>query len=121
MAAAYSLDLRQRVMMHLEECRNKAATARLFKINPYTIANWCKRLRSGTLAANKSGPSIGSYKKLNPQDVCQYLEENKDSTLVELAEIFNVSHVAVWKVLRKSGYVNKKNTYVQRKGCKAQS
>ena len=99
-------------MLHLEECGNKAATARLFKINPYTISNWCKRLTSGRLAANKSGPMVGSYKKLNPKDVCRYLQENKDSTLIELAEVFNVSHVAVWKVLRKSGYVNKKNTYV---------
>ena len=115
MGKAYSLDLRQKVLLHFEEYKNKTETARIFKISRNTITKWCNRFKMGILTSDKTGPKVGSYKKVNPEEVCKYLEFNKDSTLVELAEVFNVSHVAVWKILRKCGYVTKKNFYVRGK------
>ena len=119
MARAYSLDLRQKAMLHFTEFGNKEETARVFNIHKDTVTNWSVRLSEGILVANKTGPR--TIRKLNPKDVCDYLEANRDMTLHELAEVFKVSHVAIWKVLRKSGYVNKKNTTIQRKRRKAPS
>lgn len=107
-------------MFHLKKHGNKAKTARLFGICKDTVAEWGKRHESNNLAPHKSGPAIGSFKKVDPKEVCKYLDSNNDITLFELAEIFKVSSVAaIWKILSKSGYVNKKNTYVQRKGREA--
>ena len=115
MARAYSLDLRQKVLSHLMKNGNKTETARLFGITRDTIADWCKRLADERLEPCKTGPVIGSFKKADPKEVCSYVDSHNDITLLEIAEVFKVSHVSIWKILRKSGYVNKKNSYVQRK------
>jgi transposase len=115
MGAAYSIDLRLRVMSHYSEFGNKTETARVFKVHYDTITNWEKRIIKDNLKASKPGPNNASPRKLNPQDVCKYVQNKADMTLHELAEIFKVSHVAIWKVLRKHGYVNKKNSIIQRK------
>src|SRR5437868_3766199 len=115
MGAAYSIDLRLRVMSHYGEFGNKAETAKVFKIHYDTVTNWEKKTIKGNLKANKPVSNDTSSRKLNPKDVCEYVQNKADMTLHELAEIFKVSHIAIWKVLHKHGYVNKKNSTIQRK------
>jgi transposase len=113
MGKACSLDFRQRVLEHFDECKNKAKTAKLFKISNKTVYNWSIRREESRLKADKTGPK--GPRKFNMKKLVKHLENNRNLTLKELAEEFNVSHVQIWESLRKNGYVYKKNSTLPRK------
>ena len=106
MAKAYSLDLRQKVMNHLDKFDNKNETSSIFNIHKDTIRNWLNRRASGRLEADKTGST--KARKIEIDNVINYLKNNRDCTLKDLAEEFNVSHVGIWEALRRNGYVFKK-------------
>ena len=109
MGKACSLDFRERVLRHFDDFGNKTKTAKLFNISRVTVKNWCIRREKNCLQADKSGPK--GPKKFSVEELVKYLENNRNSTLKELAEEFSVSHVQIWKALRKNGYVSKKKLY----------
>lgn len=110
--APYSLDLREKVISHYHRFGNKAGTSRVFGIHRDTITNWLEKAENGgSLAALKSGPK--SFRKVDPIEVRAAISENPNMTLHELGERFRVSHVAIWKILRKLRFVYKKKFYVQ--------
>ncbi len=109
---AYSIDLREKVISHYKIFGKKSETAIIFGIHQDTLNNWLEKLREGSLAAFKTGPK--GFKKVDPDEVRAVIKEKPDMTLEELGAMFKVSHVAIWKILRKQGFVYKKNFIVQR-------
>ena len=113
MGKACSLDLREKVLEHFDEFGNKTRTAKVFKISSKTVSNWCNRRAENRLQADKTGPK--KPRKVDIEKVINHLKNNTNSTLKDLSEEFDVSHVQIWHALRKNGYVYKKNSALRRK------
>lgn len=111
----YSVDLRERVLSFVDEGGAKVEACKLFKIGHNTLYLWIRqRKERGTIE-----PKIrGKYKtrKIEESQLREYVKAHADATLSEMAEIFSVSSVAIWKALRRFGITYKKKSSVQRAG-----
>tara|TARA_B100001769_G_C21774746_1_gene423140 strand:- start:61 stop:462 length:402 start_codon:yes stop_codon:yes gene_type:complete len=103
----YSYDLRKKVMdFIIKEGKSQRATSRIFKISMYAINQWYQRYKKeGDYKAKKRG---GSRRKFNWQDTAEYVRENPNVMLKELAKIFNVSESSIYRCLKKQGFSYKK-------------
>jgi transposase len=118
MAAAYSYDLRVKVIKFLENQGTIKAAAELFNINRKTVMAWkeIKKATGDVLA--KTGYQVGH--RLIIKDTARFkqlVEENKDKSSVELARLWHrpVSSKSVLRLLKKLGYSYKKNFYSSQK------
>ena len=107
MPAAYSLDLRQKVLAAISDGNKINDIAETFKIARATIYYWLARQRQGNLAASKH--VVAKPYKLDPIAAQRILTENSDATLKEMAEILGVTATAVWKHLTRNKITRKKN------------
>jgi putative transposase len=112
MSNYYSIDLRERVIGFIDEGGSKAEACRIFKIGHNTIYLWIRQRKDrGTI---KPKPR-GKYKVrlLDDVELSKYVKEHPDATLIEMAKDFSVSHVAIWKALRRLKITRKKKPSVQ--------
>jgi transposase len=83
---AYSIDLRERVITHLQAGHTQEETSILFKVGTTTIKNWLALLsETGSLEKrplNRAAPKFES-EKLNT-----YIEENPNALLKDIAAHF---------------------------------
>src|SRR5262249_49234960 len=83
---------------------------RIFKIGHNTIYLWERqRKKFGTVA-----PKVrGKYKTrlLDDAKLSAHVKGHPDATLTEIAEVFSVSHVAIWKALRRLNITRKKKAF----------
>ncbi|GAX47875.1 IS630 transposase-related protein [Pseudolactococcus reticulitermitis] len=80
---------------------------RKFDISQVAYYNFKKRASSDYIS-----PSRKTYfKKLDPTKLKQFVIENPDRTLKEMGEHFKVSHVSVWKALKKLNFSFKKRSF----------
>lgn len=112
MSNFYSEDLRERVIAFIDEGGSKANACRIFKIGHNTIYLWIRQRQSrGTIK-----PKLrGKYKArlLDDAKLSEHVKNHPDATLVEMAKVFSVSHVAIWKALRRLKITHKKKPAVQ--------
>ncbi len=108
----YSMDLRERVI----EAANKGIwqlkeIAKLFNINVKTIYKWRKKLETTGTVAPKTGFQKGhSHKIINLDEFKNFIQENPDLTLKEMAQkLGNVSPTAIGRALKKINFTRKKN------------
>jgi transposase len=95
---AYSLDLRKKVLEYRKTHTLREAS-RTFNISISTISDWEKLLtETGSLTKR---PLNRSYKKINPDELAEYILEFPDAYLHEIAEKFGCSTVAVYYALEK--------------------
>ena len=113
MSNHYSVDLRERAIAFIDEGGSKVDACRIFKIGHNTIYLWQRqRKKIGTLA-----PKVrGKYKTrlLDDAKLSAHVKAHSDATLAEIAEVFSVSHVAIWKALRRLNITRKKKPFIQR-------
>jgi transposase len=111
---AYSIDLRQRVINFIESGASKSSASKIYKVGLKTIDRWIfLKKETGNLTPR---PYKGGTKsKIQPSELKEYMLKNTDKTLQEMAKEFNVSVSAIYRSLKKMGYVYKKNSFVQRK------
>ena len=112
MSNFYSLDLRERVISFIDEGGSKADACRIFKIGHNTVYLWIRQRKSrGTIKPK----ARGKYKVrlLDDEKVIEYVKKYPDATLMEMAKNFSVSHVAIWKALRRLNITHKKKPSVQ--------
>ncbi len=103
----YSLDLRERAIAFIDEGGSKVDAGRIFKISHNTIYLWLRhRTVRGTLAPKKRG----KYKTrlLDDAKLSAHVRAHPEATLMEIAAVFAVSHVAIWKALRRLKIKHKK-------------
>jgi transposase len=110
---AYSKDLRQRAIDCVKSGKSQKETARIFNISDQSIRKWIK-LEKETGSVECIQKSKGRNRKVNSAQLKAYVTENPDKTLHEIAEIFHVSHVSIWKNLKKLKYSFKKKLFLHR-------
>lgn len=109
---AYSIDLRERVLMDWDAGLGTHAVARKYRVSP----EWVRKLRrqratTGDIRPRrgKTGPKpkLAAYAEL----VAELVRQSPDATLAELREKLglDVSLVTLWRVLKKLGLVLKKS------------
>jgi putative transposase len=116
MVAAYSIDLRERVIEYVESGGSKAEACRIYKIDDNTLYRWLKRKKQrGNLQADIV---IRKPRKLTESKVLALVESNPEATLKEYAKELGVTSVAVFYAFKKLGITRKKNRSYIRKETK---
>jgi len=110
MAKAYSLDLRKAALKLFKENKNKSMTSRILGITARTLFNWLKREEKGKLEADKN--TVRRPKKICPEKLKSYVEDNPDATLNAIAAHFNCRDVSVLARLRKLNITYKKSPII---------
>lgn len=105
MLKAYGMDLRERVVSFVNADGTRAQAAKKYKVGERTVYRWLKMAQRGALQPKKSW---GSWKKLDPQKLREYVKTHADATLFEMKKVFGVSHNTIWVRLNKLGITLKK-------------
>ena len=106
MSKAYSLDLRQRVIEHVEEKQDKNNVSNLFKVGIATIYRWLAlKRKTGSIMPSKRK---AYKKKIDDKKLSQYVEEHLDSFLSEIAKEFGVTAHGVFYALKRLKITRKK-------------
>jgi len=107
---SYDIKYRQRAVEHWDAGSTKRATAETFKVSPTTLQTWKSQLKeTGDLAPKKRKEY---WKKIDPEKLRRYVEENPDAYQEEIAEAFGVSKSAIQKALKRLKITHKKNHIV---------
>jgi transposase len=105
----YSTDLRERVVVFVQEGGSKSEAATRFKISRWCVYNWLKR---ETLTPSKQG--CPKPWRLCPEALKAHVASYPDAYQHERAAEFGVSRYAVWYGLRRLKITCKKNVTVRR-------
>ncbi|WP_342750749.1 transposase [Termitidicoccus mucosus] len=103
---AYGIDLRERIVGFVRGGGGKAEAAALFKVGRKTVYRYLEAEEKGALEAKKSW---GTWRKLDPQKLADYVGGNADATLAEISSALKVGRHAIWKRLRQLGITLKKS------------
>ena len=119
MAAAYSYDLRIKVIKFLEDGGIIREASKLFNISRNTVIAWKKIKKASGDVKAKTGYQVGH--RLIIKDTARFkqlVEEHKDKSSIELAKLWHepVSCKSVLRLLKKLGYSYKKNFCASQKG-----
>ena len=98
----YSLDLRERVISHIEKGGSQAEAARLFSISYRTITYW---RRSANLEPKKHGVR---NRKIDKEELRLDVSKNPDALLRERAVVFKVHPSAISYALKRMNIVKKR-------------
>jgi transposase len=109
---AYSIDLRERVLMDWDAGLGTHAVARKYRVSP----EWVRKLRRQRETTGDIGPrrgKTGPKPKLveHAERITELVRQSPDATLQELRQKLGleVSIVTLWRVLKKLGLVLKKS------------
>jgi transposase len=100
------MDYRRRAIEYYHEGHTQSEVSAVFKINPATLREWESRSKEGRLAPEY--PETRKPRKLPPEELRRYVEENPDDFLSEIGAHFNCSAEAVRKALKKLNITYKK-------------
>ena len=109
----YPLELRRRIVEFVGEGGSKAEAARRFKVSRMTVHRYARQCREGRLEPKPQG---GSAERFADESLRRELRSRPDATLAEHGRALGVSHVAVWKRLRRMAVTLKKTPAVPGEG-----
>ena len=119
MTLAYSRDLRERAVAFVERGGSLREAAAHFSIGVSTIGAWARLKRAtGDVAPGKQGNPSGSKLDKYEGYILGLIQENKDITLVEMAERLaldrgvRVVPATLWYFLDKRGITYKKRLHM---------
>lgn len=116
MPKPYSVDLRERVLKHLEKEPDKKAASVLFQIGIATIFRWASRKKlKGTVEPLRRKYA---YKKIDDQKLAEYVKDNPDHFLSEIAEHFGLTLQAIFYALKRLKITRKKRRHFTGKEVK---
>jgi transposase len=111
---AYSEQFRKEVMEYIDGFYSQDYVAKLFGLSPKTVWNWVQqRKEQGHLGPKKSADR--APRKLPKNALLQYIRDNPDAFLREIADHFKCAKSSVERRLKKLGVSYKKNSAVQGK------
>jgi len=112
---AYSLDLRERIVGFVKQGGSKAEATRRFGVSKWTVYRYVEADRGGCLAPRPCG---GRQKKFEDDTLRGEVKARPSAKLKEYGESLGVSHVAVWRRLRRLAITLKKKQllYAERDG-----
>ena len=113
---SYSLDLRERVVTHVESGSSRVSAAKFFNVGERTVRRWLGlKKETGGLSPRSHG---GGYPpKIDLSELKKSVDLNPNKTLSDLEEEFSASGASLWNALKKLQYTYKKNPSLQGKGC----
>ena len=116
MPKSYSVDLRERVLKHLEKNPDKKEASVLFQVGIATIFRWVsrKKLKGNVKPLRRKY----AYKKIDDQKLIEYVETNPDHFLSEIAEHFGLTLQAIFYALKRLKITRKKRQHSIRKETK---
>ena len=104
---SYDIKLRQRAIAYWNEGHSKKETAAVFKVGTTTLQRWKSQLKeTGTLASKKRKET---WRKIDPDKLRKYMDENPDAFQHEVAAAFGVRLFAIQKALKRLKITRKKN------------
>ena len=104
---SYSKDLRERAVRYRLEGHTLEETAKVFGVGKTAVNNWEKRYKETGDLSDKE--LHRKPKKLPPEELLAYVEENPDAFQREIGNVFGCSDVAVSKAFKRLGITRKKN------------
>jgi len=110
---SYDIKYRERAMSYMSEGHSYRETAVTFKVSITTLQKWKSQLKeSGTLEPKKRRET---WRKIDPEKLRKYVEENPDAYQYEIAEAFSVRLFAIQRALKRLKITRKKNYPIQGK------
>ena len=88
MPAPYSVDLREKVLKYLEQNNSQAEASKLFNIGKATVHRWVSPYKK--LGHVKPRKKLYAFRKIDPEELKEFLEENPNLFLFEIAQHFSV-------------------------------
>lgn len=106
MPKSYSLDLRERVLNHLEKKNDKKIASELFGVGIATIYRWVNRKKlNGNIEPIRRKYA---YKKIDDQKLIEYVDANPDHFLSEIGEHFGLTLQTIFYALKRLKITRKK-------------
>ncbi|SNB75102.1 Transposase [Kingella negevensis] len=103
---AYSIDLREKALNCYKQCNNASKVAKTYGISRNTLYLWIKlEEQTGSLKHQVKGQNATKW---DTQALKQYIEQNPDAYLYEMAEMFSCSTSTIFYALKKLGITRKK-------------
>ena len=102
----YDIKFKNRAIEYRNEGHTYKETCKVFKISEMTLTRWIKKEKEGKLGEVKV--QVRKPKKICPNKLIKYIDAHPDAYLVEIAEEFNCSDVAISKALKKLNITRKK-------------
>jgi len=102
----YGLSIRKKVIELWSDGRTLKEIGDFLKIHVRTLQYWVKRFELEGTIAPKTHTS--RCRKLNKEELLSFVSEHSDKTLKEIGRVFQVSHVAIFKSLKKMSVTLKK-------------
>jgi transposase len=103
---AYDERYRKRAVEYRLEGNSIERTAKTFKIGESTLKEWVRRYKE--IGEIKNKPLNRTHKKIDPNALELFVEENPDAYLIEMAEAFNCTEAAIRKALKRLNITRKK-------------
>jgi len=108
---SYEIKYRRRAIEYWNDGHSKRATAEVFKVSTSTLQMWKSQLKeTGSLEAKKRRET---WRKIYPEKLEDFVKQNPDAYLREIAKEFGCSDVAIFKALRRLKITRKKNHFFQ--------
>ena len=89
----YSTDLRKRVVEYVEKGGSANEAASIFGVSLRSVWTWTKRKKDGILPPKKR---VALPRKIDTYRLLEYLENNPDAYLREIADEFGVTLQAIF-------------------------
>ena len=105
----YSQDLRDRVINFIRLGNTQVSAAKLFSLNLSTVNKWYLRYRREGNCNPRA--RLGAKRKLDVEDLANYITLNPDTKLQDLAKKFGVSIWGIYYWLKKLGFSYKKKPF----------
>ena len=93
----YDINYKKRAVEYQIEGHTYKETCKVFKISETTLTRWIKRAKENNLE-NKI--PVRKPKKIYPEKLVKYINENQDAYLVEIAQEFNCTEGVIRKALK---------------------
>jgi transposase len=115
MAKAYSEDLREKVISHIMSGCSKREAARVFNIGEATVYNWLRLHKEGSLSPKKR---TDYPRKVDEQKLREYVAQNPDHTLKQIASALGLKFQNVAKWLKRLKITRKKRQHFTKSATK---
>jgi transposase len=103
---AYSVELRERIIDFVNKGGSRAEAARRYQVSRWSVYRYLEATAAGNLTPKPQG---GSAEHFSSESLKREIALHPDATLHELGAALGVSHVSVWKKLRRLGITLKKS------------
>jgi len=109
MPAPYSVDLREKVLKYLEKNNDVIAVSKLFNIGEATVRRWISLYKKEGHVKPRKRPY--AYRKIDPDELKKFLDENPDLFLFEIAQHFSVTLQAIFYACKRLKITRKKRPH----------